>query len=223
MTLDVILWAVFAFVCGSIPFALWIGYVGLGVDIRDYGDGNPGTFNVFRAGGGLTWGGLALMLDVSKGAAPVGGAAYIWNIEGWPLVLIAIAPILGHAFSPLLGFNGGKAIATTSGVLIGLSLVELPLVALPLLLFWYTSLTSSGWAVMLTAGGTLIYTLITQSTVEWQVTLVLILILLAYKHRDELRHLPRFKVPQYLRPFIKHLEPQSHAGDSIHNSRADLH
>lgn len=187
------LFALIAFAVGALPFSLWIGLLALGVDIRDYGDGNPGTFNVFRAGGGLHWGGLALMLDISKGAAPVGLAAQVWHIDGLALVIIAVSPVFGHAFSPLLGFRGGKAIATTAGMLIGLSLVELPIVGLPMLLLWYFTLTSSGWAVMLTAVGIVAYTLLAARPHEWVGALLLLLLLLAYKHRSELRHLPRFK------------------------------
>jgi acyl phosphate:glycerol-3-phosphate acyltransferase len=190
--MDVLLYALVAYLIGAIPFALWIGFAALKVDIRDYGDGNPGTFNVIRAGG-IGWGGLALLLDISKGAAPVGLAAVVFEIDGWPLVLISLAPVLGHAFSPFLGFQGGKAIAATGGVLIGLSLIELPLVGLPALTIFYLTLTSSGWAVILTNLVLLVYILLRTSPVEWFVTLSLILVLMTYKHRDELTALPRLR------------------------------
>jgi glycerol-3-phosphate acyltransferase PlsY len=56
-----------AFWLGACPFSVWIGQWVLGKDIRNYGDGNPGAANVFRAGGRKS-GCLALILDVAKGA-----------------------------------------------------------------------------------------------------------------------------------------------------------
>jgi acyl phosphate:glycerol-3-phosphate acyltransferase len=188
------LYAAVAFALGAMPFALWVGRAALGVDIRDYGDGNPGTFNVMRAGGGLTWTGLALMLDISKSAAPTGFAVHVLGVEGWPLVIIALAPVLGHMFSPFLTYRGGKAIAATGGMFIGLSLLELPIVGLPLLVVWYVALTSSGWAVMLTDTGVIAYILLADRPPEWLIIMLILSGLLAYKHRDELHHWPRLRL-----------------------------
>ena len=90
-----------AFLCGSLPFSVWLGKWFVGVDVRQYGDGNPGSANVFRAGNKVV-GLVALLLDVAKGAAPVGLSYYTLGIRGIPMYLIAIAPILGHVFSPFL-------------------------------------------------------------------------------------------------------------------------
>ena len=60
-----------AFALGSLPFSVWLGYAFMRKDVRRYGDHNPGATNVFRAGNRLV-GLLALMLDISKAAVPVG-------------------------------------------------------------------------------------------------------------------------------------------------------
>jgi glycerol-3-phosphate acyltransferase PlsY len=192
ITPDIVLFAGVAFLVGAIPFSLWIGFLFLGVDIRHYGDGNPGTFNVIRAGG-IAWGALALILDISKGAAPVGIAAQVWGIDGWPLVWIAIMPVLGHAFSPFLAFKGGKAIATSGGVLIGLSLWKLPLIGGCVLVFWYVILTSSGWAVMFTATTLIVSVLVMDAPQEWFIILLLMTLLMIVKHRRELIQLPKIR------------------------------
>jgi glycerol-3-phosphate acyltransferase PlsY len=64
-----IFWTLLAFLCGSVPFSLLIGFWVLHVDVRRYGDGNPGASNVIRVG---DWrvGILAVLLDSFKGAAP---------------------------------------------------------------------------------------------------------------------------------------------------------
>lgn len=187
------LFAAFAFFCGSLPFSYWVGKYGIRKDIRDYGDGNPGTFNVLRAGG-LTWGGLALMLDISKGAFPVGLAAQVFGWDGIALIIIAIMPILGHAFSPFLSFNGGKAIATTAGIWIGLTLYEAPIIFALALVFWYMTLTSSAWATMFTFATLLACFLLIGAPPLWFIVLAMNWIIVIYKHRHELTSLPTLKI-----------------------------
>lgn len=111
---------VLAFLSGALPFSVWIGRIALGVDVRHYGDSNPGATNVFRAGGRVS-GVLAVLLDFAKGALPVGLAYLILGI-GFPLMaFLALLPVLGHAYSPFLGFHGGKAVAVTVGIWCGLT------------------------------------------------------------------------------------------------------
>jgi glycerol-3-phosphate acyltransferase PlsY len=113
-------WILISFLSGSIPFSVWLGRIFLGLDIRQFGDGNPGATNVFKAGSPLL-GTITLLLDVTKAAIPVGLSYSTLNYRGIPMFLIAIAPLVGHTFSPFLGFKGGKALATTLGIWIGLT------------------------------------------------------------------------------------------------------
>ncbi len=196
--INTLLFVALAFACGALPFSVWIGRYGLRKDIRKYGDGNPGMFNVLNAGG-LTWGGLALILDISKGAFPVGLATYIFKFEGLSLALIAIAPVLGHAFSPFLNFKGGKAIATTGGIWIGLTLWSVPLVGITALIIWSFILTSSGWAVMFTLTTMLIYLLLSSASNLLLIIWLLNMLILVCKHRSELTHLPTFRMQSPLR------------------------
>lgn len=115
------LWIALGFLSGSLPFSVWIGHLALGKDIRCYGDGNPGGTNVIRVGS-LSWGVCAMIMDFLKGAIPVGIAHYVAGVTGWWLAAAALAPILGHAYSPFLGFRGGKAVAVTFGAWTGLTL-----------------------------------------------------------------------------------------------------
>ncbi|KPK05115.1 MAG: hypothetical protein AMJ56_16395, partial [Anaerolineae bacterium SG8_19] len=65
-----LIWIALAFLCGSLPLSVWLGRLVLGIDIRQFGDGNPGAANVWRAGG-AKWGLTAVLLDFLKGAIPV--------------------------------------------------------------------------------------------------------------------------------------------------------
>ncbi len=149
-----IFWTLFAFLCGSVPFSLLVGFWVLKVDVRRYGNGNPGASNIIRAGG--WWVGIpAIFLDSFKGAAPVGAAYFLVGIQDWHIVPIAVAPVAGHAFSPWLRFRGGKAVAVTFGVWTGLTLGKAPILLGIFLLLTYFTVAVSGWAVILAMLGLL--------------------------------------------------------------------
>lgn len=183
--LEVILWIGLSFLSGALPFAVWLGRL-KGKDVRAVGDQNPGAINAFRAGG--KWIGLAvLLLDISKAAAPIGLAYYEFGWRGAKMIPIAIAPMLGHAYSPFLGFKGGKAIATALGVWIGLTLWKVPLVAVPSLTLFYLWLRNSGWSLLFTLGVVGIYLGLFLPDRVFFTVLVLQTALLMWKHRQDLR------------------------------------
>ena len=113
------LWpAVVGFLLGSIPFGLLLTRAaGLG-DIRKVGSGNIGATNVLRTGN-KKLAAATLLLDALKGLAPVLVFNLLWGPV--PATAAAAGAVLGHMFPPWLGFKGGKGVATTLGVLIGLS------------------------------------------------------------------------------------------------------
>ena len=149
------LWTVAGFLAGSLPFSVWIGRLSLGVDIRAYGDHNPGATNVLRAGGkGAA--ALALLLDMAKGALPISAARYTKISAAW-LVPIALAPVFGHAFSPFLGGRGGKAVAVSGGIWTGLTAWEGPTVGGAGLLLGTKLLGANGRAVIFSMLMLLVY------------------------------------------------------------------
>jgi glycerol-3-phosphate acyltransferase PlsY len=181
-----------AFLCGSLPFSVWLGMIFLGVDVRHYGDGNPGAANIFRFGSKVI-GILALILDVSKAAAPVGLSFYNLGIRGIPMLLIAIAPIIGHVFSPFLGFHGGKAIAASLGVWIGLTLWKASLAGVIGVLIGIALTTSSGWSVMLGLMGILVALLIWMPDPLLLTIWVCETLILIWTHRADLRQNPHMR------------------------------
>lgn len=139
-----------AFLCGSIPCGFFIARA-RGIDIRKHGSGNIGATNVWRVcgrGPGL----LCFFLDFLKGLAPslLAGAllnniistrlSTLGETSGAALWLaVALAAVLGHMFTPWLGFKGGKGISTGFGALIGVYPV-FTLAALVALLAWLIAL-----------------------------------------------------------------------------------
>lgn len=183
----------FGFILGALPFSIWVGQWLLGVDIRQFGDHNPGATNVYRAGG-LAPFLLALMLDISKGALPVGLAFYIFTVRGFDVVPIALAPPLGHIFSPFLNWRGGKAIASAFGSWIGLTLWQMPLVSLLLLVVWSLLIRPSGWAVLLTLLGMLVALLVWLDDPVLLAVWVGHTLLLLWTHRHDLAQRPSLRI-----------------------------
>lgn len=109
---------VLAYLCGSIPTGALIASR-LGVDVRQLGSGNTGATNVARSIGKKA-GLLTLLGDAAKGFFPV-LVVRLLDLGETPLVCTAVAALLGHVFSPFLGFSGGKGVATGLGVFLGLA------------------------------------------------------------------------------------------------------
>lgn len=184
VTMTEVLFFIFAFVSGALPFSVWVARLA-GTDPRAVGDRNPGATNALKAGG--KWVGLAaLLLDVSKAAAPVGLAYQVSGLHGPAMAAIAFAPMLGHAYSPFLRFRGGKALATALGVWIGLTWWDVPLVALTGITVWYLLFRRSALAVLLTLAGVGVYLLFFRPDALFFWVLGLQTVLLLWKHRQEL-------------------------------------
>jgi len=131
--------ALVAYMLGSIPFALIVGKIFWGVDIREHGSGNTGATNVLRVFGPAP-GFLVLGLDGAKGALAVLVAALIapaaFGPEGhdWFRILGALCAMAGHSFSPFIGFRGGKGVATAAGAIIVLAPKTVPVMILAFLI-----------------------------------------------------------------------------------------
>ena len=184
-----LLWLLLSFFAGALPLSVWVGRLAARRDIREVADHNPGATHVLRTGGFGSFL-VAMSLDISKAAVPVGLAAQIFGWSGWPLLLIALAPPLGHAFSPFLGGKGGKAVAAVFGVWIGLTIWQIPVVCLAALAFWFLWLRTSGWVVVLTMSTVLVYLLIWRPEPLLIAVAVAQIALLAYTHRADLSRRP---------------------------------
>lgn len=110
---------VLAYFIGALPTGLVLVRVLRGEDIRQHGSGNIGTVNVLRVAGPAV-AAVVLLVDVLKGLVPV-LLALRAGLAPWGVVAAGLAAIAGHNWSVFLGLRGGKGIATSFGVLIGLS------------------------------------------------------------------------------------------------------
>ncbi|UYV12030.1 MAG: glycerol-3-phosphate 1-O-acyltransferase PlsY [Phycisphaera sp.] len=147
--LTALILAVAAYFIGGIPFGYLIAR-SKGVNILKEGSGNIGATNVKRVVGRGP-GNLCFALDVAKGLLPTLTAGLILGTLGnldappttvWVWLLTPVATVLGHMFSPWLGFKGGKGVATGLGALLGVFWV-LTLAVVGGLLVWLVVLKLS--------------------------------------------------------------------------------
>lgn len=117
--MDKVLLSVVAYLFGAIPFGLLVAK-SRGVDIRTQGSGNIGATNVFRVIG-KGWGIFTFALDALKGFIPAFVFPRLAGLDAEWGVLFGIVAILGHSFPVYLRFKGGKGVATSAGMLLGVA------------------------------------------------------------------------------------------------------
>lgn len=122
-----------AYLVGSLSFGIIVSKLLGTVDPRTIGSKNPGATNVMR--GGSKWAAfLTLLGDVLKATIIILIAKYL-DLSDILLVLISIAVLLGHIFPIYYKFDGGKGVATTFGIFLGLDYI----LATIILLIWITT------------------------------------------------------------------------------------
>lgn len=187
-----------AYLIGSIPSALWIGKLFYKTDIRQHGSGNLGTTNTFRVLGKKP--GIAvLLIDILKGTAAVLLPLLPIFAESTvhPLIL-GIVAVAGHMFPIFAKFRGGKAVATSAGVILG---YNLPLFLVLLVVFLISLKTTKMVSLtsMITATAAMIYV-----TIFWIVTgnfaLFILISFLAgfifYRHRENIKRIKNGTEPK---------------------------
>ena len=184
MDVTLIYAVIMGYLCGSVPFGLFLTRAaGLG-DIRDIGSGNIGATNVLRTGN--RWLAAAtLVLDAAKAVLPVLVARYYWGENA--AMLAAIGAFLGHCFPVWLNFKGGKGVAVMIGSLFALSWpLGLIFCAVWLVIAFAQKMSS---LAALTAGATApIFAFVVVN--EWLAGAVAVMaILLFFQHRENIARL----------------------------------
>ena len=110
-----------SYLLGSIPFGVIIVKAWKGIDIRQYGSRNIGATNAMRVVGSWQAFAVVLAVDALKGLIPVYVGRQVSSSNDWLAVACGLAAIVGHSTSVFLRFRGGKAVATSLGVIIGLT------------------------------------------------------------------------------------------------------
>ena len=120
--LKAILSIVVSYLVGSIPTAYIFGRLYKGIDIRQHGSGNVGATNAFRVFGKIP-GTIVLLIDIVKGIVATTVVADLFEFNSvLSRVILGVVVVAGHNWTVFLQFKGGKGIATSLGVLIGLTI-----------------------------------------------------------------------------------------------------
>ena len=178
-----VLLALFGYVLGAIPFGVVVSKALDLPDPRTVGSKNVGFTNVLRVSG-TGAGVLTLLGDMGKGWV-MGWAAMQWLTTESFIMMVALSPILGHLFSPFLGFKGGKGVATALGSVLGLS----PSMGTLLLLIWLGAVAiwrySSGGA--LAAFGLFpVVAIVNEQRQEFLIFAIIVSTLIWIKHKDNI-------------------------------------
>ncbi|MEP0767020.1 MAG: glycerol-3-phosphate 1-O-acyltransferase PlsY [Fimbriimonadia bacterium] len=181
------------FLLGSLPFGFWLCKLLKGVDIRTVGSGNIGATNVFRCAGPLI-GTVVLLLDVAKGFMP----AVVGRMVAGPDLAVAAgaAAVLGHTFSPFLGFRGGKGVAAALGLLLGAT----PGIAGGALASFAVVFAVTRWVSLASLLGALsaaVLVLVIDSPTSVRALILVIAVLLIVNHRANIRRLLRGEEPKF--------------------------
>ncbi|HIE36513.1 MAG TPA: glycerol-3-phosphate 1-O-acyltransferase PlsY [Candidatus Omnitrophica bacterium] len=181
----------FSYLLGSIPFGFLAAYLVRKIDIRKYGSGNIGATNVFRVVGPL-WGILVFIFDFLKGLFPLFLAKLFFS--GYFFILVGIFAILGHTYPVFLKFKGGKAVATSLGVMIGLSsifpllgritLISIVVWLVIFFLFRYVSLAS-----ILSGFSFFIFSLIFPLPKEVKIFSLFVFLFILLRHKRNIKNL----------------------------------
>ncbi len=179
------------YIVGGIPTGIWITRALKGVDPRAIGSGSSGATNVSRILG-RKWAIFVLILDALKGFLPVFflapllvGPDHVTQAK----VLMAIAAVLGHVFTPYANFHGGKGVATGAGVMLALDPaavgVALGVWLLLFLPFRRVSIASLGAAIMLPAA----MAMLGGRPVELYAAALFLCVFLVFTHRENIQRL----------------------------------
>jgi glycerol-3-phosphate acyltransferase PlsY len=118
IVISLLCWAL-GYLCGSLPFAVWLTRWFKGVDVRDGGSGHMTTTNTIRQAGWVP-GVLVFLLDTAKGYLPIFIALQL-RIPEWSVGLTAVLAVIGHCWPVFAQFRGGKGLAVTGGALLAVS------------------------------------------------------------------------------------------------------
>lgn len=186
-----VLLLILAYLLGSIPSGLWIGQIFFHINIREHGSGNTGTTNTFRILGKKA-GMATFVIDFFKGTLAT-LLPLIFHLQGVSPLIFGLVAVIGHTFPIFAEFKGGKAVATSAGVIFGFA----PLFCLYLAVIFFASLylgsmisLSSVTAAFFAILGVLLFPAIgfILTGYDWLFTLIVLVLalIIIIRHKDNL-------------------------------------
>ncbi|MFD1848906.1 glycerol-3-phosphate 1-O-acyltransferase PlsY [Oceanobacillus bengalensis] len=189
--MEYVLFALIAYLFGSIPSALLVGKIGYNIDIREQGSGNLGATNTFRVLGKKA-GIIVTLSDILKGTVAV-LLPLLFDAEVNRLV-IGIFAVIGHTYPIFAKFKGGKAVATSGGIILGINpilfLIMVSTFLITLYITKYVSLSS-----MITGVISVIISIFFKD-VGLIIVISLLTIFVFYRHRENIKRIRKGTEPK---------------------------
>lgn len=176
---------ILAYLLGSIPSGLIVGKLGYGIDIREHGSGNLGGTNTFRTLG-IKAGLLVTGADILKGTLAA-ALPLLFGLDHLHPLLVGIFAVVGHTYPIFAKFRGGKAVATSGGLL----LCYVPLLFITMLAFFFIVLYISKYvslSSMLAGVYGIIYSLFTKD-IPLIIVITLLTSFVVYRHRANIKRI----------------------------------
>lgn len=182
-----------AYLIGSIPSGLIIGKIFYKVDIREHGSKNLGATNTFRTLG-IKPGIVVTLMDILKGTL----ATFLPILLGVDLHLLiaGVVAVIGHMYPIFANFKGGKAVATSAGIVLAYE----PILFFFVIIVFFISLYFSKYvslSSMIAAFSALVYCLVLKLT-DWPLLLVILIlnIFIFYRHRANIKRIANKTEPK---------------------------
>ncbi|OFF88815.1 glycerol-3-phosphate 1-O-acyltransferase PlsY [Listeria monocytogenes] len=194
MTINLILLSLLAYVIGSIPSGLWIGKIFYKKDIRDFGSGNLGATNSFRVLG-IKAGSIVTVMDILKGTvATLLPFFFQLNVDYHFWLLTGAFAIIGHSFPLFAGFRGGKAVATSAGVILAYA----PLLFVAALVVFLVTLKLSKYVSLSSMIGALAALIISLFMGDWILIILVacIALFVIWRHRANITRIRNGEEPK---------------------------
>jgi len=177
-----------SYLLGAIPTSYLAGRIFKGIDLREHGSKNLGATNVYRIMG-WRYAIPVGIFDVAKGAVPVLIIGPAVSTVGWFPLVCGVMAVIGHVFSVFVGFKGGKGVATSAGVVLGLAPMAVGLcLVIWALIVWMTGHGSLG-SVIATGVFPLLVWLLYPARRESIWLYVLLAAVIVWMHRSNIRRL----------------------------------
>src|SRR5699024_10571444 len=186
-----IIFGLIAYLLGSIPSALLIGKAAYGIDVRKHGSGNMGATNAFRVLGKKA-GAIVTATDILKGTIST-LLPILVQADVHPLI-IGLFAVLGHTYPLFAKFKGGKAVATSGGIILGIY----PLLFILMVVTFFLALYISKYvslASMITGVVTVILSFLIGDLLLIIITTVLTLFVL-YRHKENIKRIKNKTEPK---------------------------
>ncbi|HLQ98157.1 MAG TPA: glycerol-3-phosphate 1-O-acyltransferase PlsY [Candidatus Dormibacteraeota bacterium] len=190
--MEYVVFVLLAYLLGSIPSALIVGKIGFKLDIREHGSGNLGATNTFRVLG-VKAGAIVTLADILKGTIATAIPLLVFDSEMSALI-IGLFSVIGHTYPLFANFKGGKAVATSGGIILGVSpllfIIMIASFLITLYISKYVSLSS-----MITGFVSIIATLFMKNILLLVMVSILTVFVL-YRHKENIKRIKNKTEPK---------------------------